>query len=318
MLKDIENTTKPVFDHPMYRVYPKTKQELLEEGVEYPDDTELELIQNPEQLHYVGNKWGGKYLRAPEIYFKILEKGKDKLVRLGDIAEVMSGIITGNNQMYYNKRIENFDISKYSLVFKSPRDVDSIIISSNDAKWIIKKEKKFLNKKTTFLTGDTKNDKFIFHYNKDNIIFEHKFIGINFLKNIESDSENIIQKILISLNSTLTVLFLELYGKSNLGQGALYLVPADLKKIYILKPAAITSYFSGLEIFQRPIKSIFTELGFDKTRPIREQEPNPLPDRKELDDIVFDALGLTEEERKEVYWAVAELVKARLDKAKSV
>ncbi|HPZ74943.1 MAG TPA: hypothetical protein PK723_03900, partial [Candidatus Pacearchaeota archaeon] len=62
----------------------------------------------------------------------------------------------------------------------------------------------------------------------------------------------------------------------------------------------------------------FTELGFDKTRPIREQEPNPLPDRKELDDIVFDALGLTEEERKEVYWAVAELVKARLDKAKSV
>jgi len=70
--------------------------------------------------------------------------------------------------------------------------------------------------------------------------------------------------------------------------------------------------------FKRKIYSIFTELGFDKTRPIREQEPNPLPDRKELDDIVFDALGLTEEERKEVYWAVAELVKARLDKAKSV
>ncbi|HPQ23190.1 MAG TPA: hypothetical protein PK138_02435 [Candidatus Paceibacterota bacterium] len=34
--------------------------------------------------------------------------------------------------------------------------------------------------------------------------------------------------------------------------------------------------------------------------------------------IVFDALGLTEEERKEVYWAVAELVKTRLEKARSV
>ncbi len=44
----------------------------------------------------------------------------------------------------------------------------------------------------------------------------------------------------------------------------------------------------------------------------------PLPDRKALDDIVFDALGLTEEERKEVYWSLAELVKARLDKARSV
>ena len=52
--------------------------------------------------------------------------------------------------------------------------------------------------------------------------------------------------------------------------------------------------------------------------PIREQEPNPLPDRKALDDIIFDAIGLTEEERKEVYWSVAELVKTRLEKAKSV
>ena len=71
-------------------------------------------------------------------------------------------------------------------------------------------------------------------------------------------------------------------------------------------------------ISKREILSIFKELGINPQQPIREQEPNPLPDRKELDDIVFDALGLTEEERKEVYWAVAELVKARLDKAKSV
>jgi len=43
-----------------------------------------------------------------------------------------------------------------------------------------------------------------------------------------------------------------------------------------------------------------------------------LSDRKALDDVVFDALGLTEDERKEVYWAVAELVKNKLEKAKSV
>ena len=70
--------------------------------------------------------------------------------------------------------------------------------------------------------------------------------------------------------------------------------------------------------FTTEIKSIFTELGFDPNKPIREQAPNPLPDRKALDDIVFDALGLTEEERKEVYWAVAELVQNRLKKARSV
>lgn len=54
------------------------------------------------------------------------------------------------------------------------------------------------------------------------------------------------------------------------------------------------------------------------SRPIREQKPNPLPDRKALDDIVFDILGLTEAERNEVYWAVCELVANRLNKAKSL
>jgi hypothetical protein len=42
-----------------------------------------------------------------------------------------------------------------------------------------------------------------------------------------------------------------------------------------------------------------------------------MPDRRELDKIVFGALGLTEEEQLEVYRAVLELVKNRLLKAKS-
>jgi hypothetical protein len=71
-------------------------------------------------------------------------------------------------------------------------------------------------------------------------------------------------------------------------------------------------------IKNRETRSIFTELWFDKTKDIRSQTPNPLPDRKELDDIIFDELGLTPEERNEVYRSLAELVKARLDKAKSV
>ncbi len=54
------------------------------------------------------------------------------------------------------------------------------------------------------------------------------------------------------------------------------------------------------------------------TLPVREQKPNPLPDRKALDDIVFDILGLTEDERQEVYWAVCELVANRLIKARSM
>ena len=40
-------------------------------------------------------------MRAPDIYFTILEKGRDKLVRLGDIAEVRRGFTTGANEFFY-------------------------------------------------------------------------------------------------------------------------------------------------------------------------------------------------------------------------
>lgn len=94
----------------------------------------------------------------------------------------------------------------------------------------------------------------------------------------------------------------------------------DLVNIPIVNPknmpSKILKFYDKLS--KRSIQDIFTEIGIDPSKPIREQEPKPLPDRKELDDIIFDALGLTKKERKEVYWAVCELVKQRLEKAKSL
>jgi len=46
---------------------------------------------NDEESKYDGSKWG-KYIRAPEIFFKILEKGKDLFVPLKKIATVRRGI----------------------------------------------------------------------------------------------------------------------------------------------------------------------------------------------------------------------------------
>jgi hypothetical protein len=43
-----------------------------------------------------------------------------------------------------------------------------------------------------------------------------------------------------------------------------------------------------------------------------------LHDRRELDKVVFEALGLTEKEQLEVYRAVVQLVKDRLSKASSL
>ena len=108
---------------------------------------------------------------------------------------------------------------------------------------------------------------------------------------------------------------LELFGRRNLGLGALDIEKPELKKLPVLDK---NINFKNSNFFKREIKTIYDELGFDRTMPIREQEPNPLPDRAKLDNIIFDELGLTRNERKEVYWTICELVKQRQEKAKSL
>ena len=50
---------------------------------------------------FVGDKWGAKYLRAPDIYRTVLAKGEGRLVRLDSVVEVKRGITTGANKFFY-------------------------------------------------------------------------------------------------------------------------------------------------------------------------------------------------------------------------
>jgi len=360
VLKEIENTTLPVFDHPIYRVYPKTKKELLEEGVEYPDETELDLNQNPEQLPYIGNKWGGKYLRAPEIYFKILEKGRGRLVELGEIANLQRGLVTGLDTYVFlsEEKVKDFKLERSFLkkVVISPRQCKTCVVRSSDIDTFAiytektKKELKGTNllkyiegceKEGALKRATAKDSHSWYIYRKQQVklpciaiprapylrfpiflIIDN--ILINDMVIIEPINGSDVELICVLLISTFGIFLLEMTSRHNLGLGTLKFEKLDA----IHYPILDLKFFSSSKkeqlinqlkvISKREILSIFKELGINPQQPLREQEPNPLPDRKELDDIVFDALGLTQEERKEVYWAVAELVKARLDKAKSV
>jgi hypothetical protein len=71
------------------------------------------------------------------------------------------------------------------------------------------------------------------------------------------------------------------------------------------------------KFLQRPMENIFKELG--ATSPDEASLNKVKPDRRKLDKIIMgDILDLTEEEQLEVYRAVVDLVKSRIDKAKSV
>ena len=62
---------------------------------------ELLAGEGSDQEGRIGSKWGGLYLRAPGIYFRVLEKAGDRLVRLGNVAEVRFGIKTGANDFFH-------------------------------------------------------------------------------------------------------------------------------------------------------------------------------------------------------------------------
>jgi hypothetical protein len=350
-----------------------TQGNLLEDGWQYPENYEGEAFTKGK---YDGNKWGGKFLRAPDIYFTVMRKGADKLSELGDIAEVKRGFTTGSNKFFYlydvteeevpPSQIENFsgdldelDFEKYRIVesglidedyfiveekylrdvARSPRELDNYRVEKNSLEYRLfypdehAKESKYASDYIEFGESEGEHEKSTTSSRNPWFVLPDQEISENlsmmsmndrhpFWKNeevladarlytINSDKGDLSN----SLNTTLTPLFIELYGRGNLGQGALDFKVYETEMIQTTKPEVLPDEFIMEE---REIKSIFEEIGLERNKPIREQEPSPLPDRKELDDIVFDVLGLSEDERKEVYWSVAELVKARLDKSESV
>lgn len=365
-----------------FRVFPITRKQLLKDGVESPEKETL--LKDPEHLPYIGNKWGGKYLQAPDILFKILQKGKNKLVRLGDIAEVRFGIKTGANEFFYLEPTgkpapkelvhvkngagwEGF-IEKEFLkpVIKSPREVKSILLKTNQLPFKIfmcHKPKEDLtgsgalryikwgeelgfherptcqqrqvNKKSYFgwydlgirekysnICPQIINDfmRTILNGLDDNLVYASDVVlNITYQQKID---------LCCSMNSTLTQLFVEQEGRIALGEGALKIQIYEAKKIYILNPkylSKIKTYDLIKTLSIRETKGIFEELGLPKpNRDYSNIDPadvslnKVMPDRRELDKIIFDVLGLNEDEQLEVYSAVIDLVKNRLVKARSV
>jgi len=352
-----------------YRVFPIGQSALLEDGWEYTKDYDKKQGRF-RKGGYAGNKWGGKYLRAPDIFFTILEKGKGYILNIGDLGKVRYPIKTGINKFFYLNVSDSWvnEIEPEFLVpaIKSSKDFRTMNFKRENIKYLLficnmsKKELKEKNKNGAYKYiewGETQktvgrqktaagvpwpkvpsvNGRKYWH-SIENIeyadIFCNRFINERFFYGVSSakaledqtfyglilnkNNKNLSRSIYASLNTTISYLFTELFGRVSLGEGILQYARYEMERCLclILNNDLIVTTFS--EITKRELKTIFEELGFDPTKPIHEQEPDPLPDRKALDDVVFDAIGLTDDERKEVYWAVAELVKNRLDKAGSV
>ncbi len=374
-----------------YRIFPISQGELWLDGLEVPEESEAPAMElGAEHGKYVGGKWGGKYLRAPDIFFTILEKGKGKLVRLGDIAEVRRGFTTGANEFFYLEPTgkpapkglvhvrngagwEGFIEEEFlKPVIKTPQEVKGIVVKPDSLRFkafvcgkpiVVLKGTKALEYVSwgekavvTIKQGSSKGTNIIGYQNLQSLAVRepwydlgvHGFPDIVWVKSINDchrqariETEVLVDqrlyeilysdaaKLNVVLNSTLMMLNKELSGRVNLGEGALDTAVYEAKRLLILHPqhvaesAQLAEAVSTLE--KRDSKSVFEEFGLPKPnrdysniRPEDVSLDKVLPDRRELDKVVFEALGLTEEEQLAVYRAVVELVKNRLSKARSL
>ncbi len=345
---------------------------------------------------YKGMKWGGILIRAPQIFYVILDKGKDKLVRLGDIAEVTRGFTSGANEFFYLEPIKNpIEWPVCPVCGRVHKPEEGLIAVRNKAGWKGYIEEEFLRpviispreiRKPLIYEQDLKMIAFICNESRGSLKSRQKLHALDYIQwgeqkgypqrstlksrkpwyglvphktpdvlwpMIHNDrlivgilqSRNIVVDhnlfeitanekesplvLFASLFATYQALIRELIGRSNLGEGALKTEGIDIQKLIVFKSKALVAYTEQLQqIFEKlrdyEIKSIFEELGLPKPNRdlsnINSDEVSldkVMPDRRELDKIIFEALGLTEEEQLEVYKAVVELVKARLVKAKT-
>ena len=90
---------------------------------------------------YAVGKWGGKYLRGPDIFFTILEKEEDKLVRLGTIAEILPGCYSGINDFFYltGAEIEKRGIERRFLtpLLRSPQQITTLTITKDPDTFVL-------------------------------------------------------------------------------------------------------------------------------------------------------------------------------------
>jgi len=152
----------------------------------------------------------------------------------------------------------------------------------------------------------TINDRYTFWYNPARLFIDARLYGIDVF------DESIDKEVLVAiLNSTVTALFVELWGRANLGQGALDVKVYEYSSLPIINPRLIDD---NIKI---KIKELFRKLMQTSADSIiNEMKENET--RRELDRVILcDILDLTSEDLSSLYNALTDLVTSRIRRAES-
>ena len=282
---------------------------------------------------YVGDKWGGKHLRGLDIYHHILDKCDAKMVRLGDVSAVRFGIKTGVNNFFYltPEIIAQWGIEPEFCrpVMTSPQESRGIVIDPNR----LPRQLFMCHQNKAELTG-TRALAYIEwgeaqgYHKVQSVSSRPRWYDLGSRVDIPLGMNNLVgntaytyfanpsilfthnfqifqpvgepANLCAAMNATPFQLVVGTQGIVNYGGGVLRVEVYETKNLRIVNPAQ-----KG-----RIDDSIFSGSMWDVM--------NLSAARRQLDDLVYDALGLTAGERDGVYAGVRELVENRKRKAGSV
>lgn len=235
----------------------------------------------------VGDKWGGRYLRAPAIYKKILEECATQLVFLSNAATII-GYIHDNNTG------DEFPSTRV-LWQVSATDVIGVDDSSDSVQTIgVKEQGNSASFAPLLFARQHGLRHLVIHVTRP--VLGKEFYRIT--PNADWSEFNLAAQ----LNSTWAILQRELLGIKGFGGGALKFAARDV---------GLFTVIDGLE--ERRLSRAFNQM---RSRVIGHGPKELLQsDRRELDAVIFDAMDLTDFDREAVYAAVIELQEMRSTRA---
>ena len=280
------------------------------------------------EQEYVGSKWS-LYLHAPPLFHELMSENKDRFISIKELCQrtLRNNLrVLPKGYSITSKRSKKTPFMPYVQSFK---DIESVRVFTEQQHAVTHPDLLSSLLSPTYCRPDLVANRFynarmFFIEGGDYFVSDSFFLG-------KLKEEYLAQEVMLSLNSTLSLWFVELFGRKGLGGGLLSFYGPEFNAHKTLKPSVFSNVSDAIyqQFVEREILDVFEECGFDKQRAsllpdhddylsLRAQQPKPLSDRKVIDDVAFDALNLSLEQRKEVYWSLCESVLSRLQKASSV
>ena len=192
-INDIQKSHKTVATD-SYRAFCISRSELIIHG----SKSSLEETTTTGDEVFMGDKWGAKYLRSPDIYHKLVLQNPTQFLSVGDLAEVKFGAKTGINEFFIldDATIKQWGIEKKYLkpLLRSVKEVKTYFVEKNELSGSLffcnysKKELKGTNALKYILWGEKQQTKkAVFWPNVESVQGRSNWysIGAEILKNAD-------------------------------------------------------------------------------------------------------------------------------------